>query len=101
MKSELPPEIVTLIEKIRPMRLLVESRPFGNHPIVGIGGEVRWLAAVRPGDVLRLEGQVESLTPSKSKAAGYCDMKWTMYNLDGQAAYAFTPMTIVPRRPDM
>jgi len=26
------------------MRLLVESRPFGDHPIIGIGGGVRWLA---------------------------------------------------------
>jgi acyl dehydratase len=42
------------------MRLLVESRPFGDHPIIGIGGGVRWLAPVRPGDVLRPEGEVES-----------------------------------------
>jgi acyl dehydratase len=83
------------------MRLLVESRPFGDHPIIGIGGGVRWLAPVRPGDVLRLEGEVESLTPSKSKPQGTVNMKWTMYNQDGQAIYAFTPMTIVPRRPDM
>ena len=62
---------------------------------------MRWLAPVRPGDVLRLEGEVENLTPSKSKPQGTVNMKWTMYNQDGQAVYAFTPMTIVPRRPDM
>ena len=27
-------------------------------------------------------------------------MKWSMYNQDGQAVYEFTPMTIVPRRPE-
>jgi acyl dehydratase len=81
------------------MRLLVESRPFGDHPIIGIGGGVRWLAPVRPGDVLHLEGEVESLAPSKSKPQGTVNMKWTMYNQDGHAVYAFTPTTIVQRRP--
>ena len=82
------------------MRLLVESRPFGEHPIIGIGGEVRWMAPVRPGDLLHLEGEVESLTPSKTKRQGTVEMKWTMYNQHGQAVYAFSPMTIVPRRPE-
>ncbi len=54
------------------------------------------MAPVRLGDILRLEGKVESLTPSKTKPQG---MKWTMYNQHGQAVYAFTPRTIVPRRP--
>ena len=82
------------------MRLLVESRPFGDHPIIGIGGGVRWMAPVRPGDLLHLEGEVESLTPSKTRPQGTVGMKLTMYNQHGQAVYAFTPMTIVPRRPD-
>jgi acyl dehydratase len=82
------------------MRLLVQSRPFGDHPIIGIGGGVRWMAPVRPGDLLHLEGEIESLTPSKTKPQGTVGMKWTMYNQDGQAVYAFTPMTIVPRRPE-
>lgn len=80
------------------MKLLVESRPFGHHPIIGIGGGVHWTAPVRPGDVLRLEGVVESLTPSKTKH-GTVVMKWTMYNQLGEAVYTFTPNTIVPRRP--
>ena len=82
------------------MRLLVESRPFGDHPIIGIGGGVRWMAPVRPGDLLHLEGEVESLTPSKTKPQGTVVMKWSMYNQDEQAVYEFTPMTIVPRRPE-
>lgn len=47
------------------MRLLVESRPFGDHPIIGIGGGVRWMARARPGDLLHLEGEVESIASSK------------------------------------
>jgi acyl dehydratase len=82
------------------MKLMVESRPFGDHPIIGMGGGLRWMAPVRPGDVLHLEGEVESLTPSKTKPQGTVVMKWTMYNQHGEAVYEFTPMTIVPRRPD-
>jgi acyl dehydratase len=82
------------------MKLMVESRPFGDHPIIGMGGGLRWMAPVRPGDVLHLEGEVESLTSSKTKPQGTVVMKWTMYNQHGEAVYEFTPMTIVPRRPD-
>jgi acyl dehydratase len=58
------------------------------------------MAPVRPGDLLHLEGEVESLTPSKTKPQGTVVMKWSMYNQDEQAVYEFTPMTIVPRRPE-
>ena len=34
------------------MRLAVETRPFGPHPLLGLGvDELRWLAPVRPDDV--------------------------------------------------
>lgn len=82
------------------MKLLVECRPFGHHPIIGIGGGLHWTAPVRPGDVLRLEGEIESLTPSKTKPNGTVTMKWTMYNQRVEAVYTVTPITIVPRRPN-
>src|SRR5260370_32103398 len=47
------------------MRLAVEARPFGPHPLLGLGvADLRWLAPVRPDDVLHLEGDVVALTPS-------------------------------------
>ena len=53
------------------MRLAVEVRPFGPHPLLGIGvDDLRWLAPVRPGDVLHIEGEVIELTPSKTKPQG-------------------------------
>jgi acyl dehydratase len=53
------------------MRLAVETRPFGPHPLLGLGvDELRWLAPVRPDDVLHLEGEVVELTPSRSKPQG-------------------------------
>ena len=50
------------------MRLAVETHPFGPHPLLGIGvDELRWLAPVRPGDVIHLEGEVTEVTPSKTR----------------------------------
>ncbi len=83
------------------MRLAVEVRPFGPHPLLGIGGdELRWLAPVRPGDRLRLEGKVIELTPSKTKPQGIARIKWTAFNQRGEPVYTFTPFGIVPRRPN-
>jgi acyl dehydratase len=82
------------------MRLTVELRPFGPHPLLGLGvDELRWLAPVRPDDVLHLEGEVIELTPSRTKRQGTVRIKWTAFNQRGEAVYTFTPITIVPRRP--
>src|SRR5688572_12925752 len=53
------------------MRLVVAARPFGDNPILGLGvDELRWPNPVRPGDILRLEGEVIEMTPSRSKPQG-------------------------------
>jgi acyl dehydratase len=82
------------------MALAVEVRPFGPHPLIGLGvDELRWMMPVRPGDVLHIEGEVVELTPSRSKPQGIAKVKWTVYNQRGEAVYTFTPIAIVPRRP--
>ncbi len=82
------------------MRLTVELRPFGPHPLLGLGvDELRWLAPVRPDDVLHLEGEVTELTPSRTKPQGIVRIKWTAFNQRGEPVYTFTPIAIVPRRP--
>jgi len=82
------------------MRLATDVRPFGPHPLLGIGvDDLRWLAPVRPGDVLHIEGEVVELTPSKTKAQGIVKIKWTAFNQRGEPVYIFTPIGIVPRRP--
>jgi acyl dehydratase len=81
------------------MRLAVEVRPFGPHPLLGIGvDELRWLAPVRPGDVLHIEGEVVELTPSKTRPQGVARIKWTAINQRGEPVYTFTPIGVVPRR---
>jgi acyl dehydratase len=82
------------------MRLVVEARPFGPQPLLGLGvDELRWLAPVRPGDKLHLEGEVIELTPSKTKPQGIYRTKWTAFNQHGEPVYTFTPIGILPRRP--
>jgi acyl dehydratase len=82
------------------MRLTVETHPFGPHPLLGLGvDDLRWLAPVRPGDALHVEGEVVDLTPSRTKPQGIARIKWTMFRQDGEAVYTFTPLGVVPRRP--
>jgi acyl dehydratase len=82
------------------MGLMVETRPFGSHPLLGLGvDELRWLAPVRPDDILHLEGEVVELTPSRSKPQGIVRVKWTALNQRGEAVYTVNPIAIVPRRP--
>jgi acyl dehydratase len=83
------------------MALTVGIKPFGPHPLMGLGvEELRWMMPVRPGDVLHLEGELVELTPSRTKPQGIAKIKWTAYNQRGEAVYTFTPIGIVPRRPD-
>jgi acyl dehydratase len=82
------------------MRLAVDARPFGPHPLLGIGvDELRWLAPVRPGDVIHLEGEVTEVRASQSRPQGTVKVKWTAFNQDGMAVYTFSPIGIVPMRP--
>ena len=53
------------------MGLTVEVRPFGPHPLLGLGVEdLRWLLPVRPGDVLHVEGELVELDSVANQAAG-------------------------------
>ena len=82
------------------MNLAIQARPFGAHPLMGAGvDELRWMKPVRPGDTLRLEGEVVDLIPSRSKPQGIARIKWTAYDQHGDAVYTFNPIAIVPRRP--
>ncbi|HEY1506049.1 MAG TPA: MaoC family dehydratase [Stellaceae bacterium] len=82
------------------MKLATTAKPFGPHPLFGAGvDELRWLKPVRPGDTLRLEGEIVELVPSRTKPIGIARVKWTVYNQRDEAVYTFTPIAIVPRRP--
>jgi len=82
------------------MRLVVEARPFGETPILGLGvDELRWYLPVRPGDELRLEGEVVDLVASRSKPQGIARVKYVLFNQRDEAVYSIVAIHLVPRRP--
>jgi hypothetical protein len=65
---------------------------------LGLGvDDLRWLAPVRPGDVIHIEGEVVELKPSKTKPQGVVRVKWTGFNQYGDPIYTFTPIAVVCR----
>jgi acyl dehydratase len=81
------------------MRLIVEARPFGANPVLGLGvDELRWLAPVRPGDRLHLEGEVLSLEPPEGKSRGIARVKWVLKDQRGAPVYSVISINVVPVR---
>jgi acyl dehydratase len=82
------------------MRLLVESelRPAGG--IVGAGfDEFRWPLPVRPGDELRVESEVLSVLPSKSRPEqGLIKVRTTTLNQNDEAVQVAVGNLVVPLR---
>lgn len=53
------------------MRLAISTRPFGPHPLIGLGvDDLRWMIPVRPGDTLHIEGEVLSVKRSSTRPQG-------------------------------
>ena len=57
--------------------------------------DLRWMLPVRPGDIVRLEGEIVDLKPSTTSRM-VALVKWVLYNQNGEAVYTFTPIAIVP-----
>ncbi len=74
------------------MRQLVEMRPYGATPMLGMGiDELRWLHPVRPGDRLEVRREVVAVTRSRSKPdRGLVRTAVTVTNQD-----AVTVMTMI------
>jgi acyl dehydratase len=67
------------------MRLLVESgAPFARG-VVGAGGEIAWLAPVRPGDAISVESEVTALKRSSSRPdRGMASVRTKTFNQRGE-----------------
>jgi acyl dehydratase len=82
------------------MRLLVDSefRPAGG--IVGAGfDELRWPRPVRPGDELRVEGEVLEVRPSKSRPEqGLIKVRTNTLNQNGEIVQTFVGNLVVRSR---
>lgn len=81
------------------MRLLVESLPLAGG-IIGGGGEITWPKPTRPGDVLQLESEVVSVTPSRSRPdRGMVVVRYETRNQQGDVLQLSVFKLVVPRRP--
>ena len=82
------------------MRLITDARPFGSTPVLGLGvDELRWPMPVRPGDTVRAEMEVVSITPSKSKPRfGVVRIQVTARNQRGEVVLRMIPNLWIPRR---
>ena len=80
------------------MRLLVESVPFFGG-LIGAGGEISWPRATRPGDAIRLRGEVTAVTPYRSRPErGMVNMRCETVNQHDEVVQVFTPKIVAWRR---
>jgi acyl dehydratase len=81
------------------MQLNVSSGPPLAAGIVGGGGEIQWPTPTRPGDVLRVEGEVMEIIPSRSKPdRGMIVMRMETKNQNGEVRQIIVMKLVVPRR---
>jgi acyl dehydratase len=82
------------------MRLIVEARPLGGGPILGLGvDELRWPNPVRPGDTITAEIEVVSITSSRSRSThGVVRIHVTARNQNGDVVLSMFPNLWTPRR---
>jgi acyl dehydratase len=82
------------------MKQLVDSRPYGNTPLLGMGvEELRWLHPVRPGDRLMVRREILSTARSSSKPdRGVVRTRVDVTNQSGRTVMALTTVTQMPAR---
>jgi acyl dehydratase len=80
------------------MRLIAETMPIDGGAM-GAGIEVRWPRPVVPGDVLRVEIEVEEARPSKSRPdKGVVRFRTTTFNQRDEPVQHCTHTALFPRR---
>jgi acyl dehydratase len=82
------------------MSLVVQALPIAGGVIGGGVDELRWPKPLRPGDELRLEGEIVEVRPSRTKPnQGLVRVRTTTLNQEGQAVQTMIANLVVPRRP--
>lgn len=82
------------------MRLLVGGGLPLAGGIIGAGGEISWPKPTRPGDVLHVETEVISVTPSRSRPErGMVVVRSETRNQHGDVLQQSVYKLVVPRRP--
>jgi acyl dehydratase len=83
------------------MRLIVDSGVLRETGVIGTGiDELRWLAPVKPGDALRVRGEVVELKPwPRNPGRGTMRVKLQTFNQDGVVVMTQTANLMLPVRP--
>jgi acyl dehydratase len=82
------------------MRLQVEAGLPIAGGIIGVGGEISWPRATRPGDTLHVESEILEVTPSRSRPdRGIVTVRNETRNQLNEVVQTFTAKLFVPRRP--
>lgn len=82
------------------MRLLVGGGLPLAGGIIGAGGEISWPKPTRPGDVLHVDTEVVSVTPSRSRSdRGMVVVRSETRNQHGDVLQQSVYKLVVPRRP--
>ena len=81
------------------MRLQVDGGLPIAGGIIGLGGELAWPTATRPGDVLHVESEVLAVVPSRSRPdRGIVTVRSETRNQRGEVVQTTTVKLLVPRR---
>ena len=82
------------------MKMMVDSIMDESSGMVSPGiDELRWLRPVRPGDVLRVEGEVIGARPSRSKPdRGIVKVRYKVLNQDDDVVMGLTTNNFMRRR---
>ncbi|MBA4109966.1 MAG: dehydratase [Leptothrix sp. (in: Bacteria)] len=81
------------------MRLMVQGGMPVEGGLIGAGGDISWPKPTRPGDVLHVESEVVSITPSRSKPQqGMMTVRSETLNQHGDAVQVLVVKMVVPRR---
>ncbi|MDQ3060513.1 MAG: MaoC family dehydratase [Pseudomonadota bacterium] len=82
------------------MRLLVDGGLPLAGGIIGAGGEINWPRPTRPADVLQVQSEVLSVTPSRSRPErGMVVVRSETRNQHGHVLQQSVYKLVVPRRP--
>ncbi|MGB9152917.1 MAG: MaoC/PaaZ C-terminal domain-containing protein [Alphaproteobacteria bacterium] len=82
------------------MRMIVDSLPIAGG-VIGAGGEVSWPRPTRPGDILRVEGEIIHIKQSKSHAdRGIVTIRTKTLNQKEEIVQDMTSKLVVFRRPN-
>jgi acyl dehydratase len=82
------------------MRLLVDGEMKAGGGLIGLGGELTWPRATKPGDALHVESEVIEVKPSRSRPdSGIVKIRNTALNQNGEPVQVFVVNMLVPRKP--